>query len=180
MRALHRNGVQAGIGLADPFLNAVNGRLIQVSRKPSEQMREQVRQQTEHATGGVDRQIIGTGRHHRKRHEETNRASDRNFDHPFECGRNRGQVGNGRSQQNEDRRERSGAEAGIFRSDESDRHQRNRKNHSEPHFAIVRNERADGTGEYRAAERPRQIIGRGLERSADAHLRQDDGRQDRP
>ena len=163
MRALHRNGVQAGIGLADPFLNAENGRLIQTSREPFEQMGQQVRQQTEHATAGVDRQIVGMGRHHRKRHEETNGASDRNFDHPFKCGSDRRQVSDGRSQQDEDRRKRPGAEAGIFRSDESDRHQRNRKNHSEPHFAIVRNERADGTGEYRAAERPRQIIGRGFE-----------------
>ncbi len=89
-------------------------------------------------------------------------------------------MGNDRSQEDENCGKRPGAEARIFGSEKGDRHKGDREDQSETHFAIVRDQRADQAGEHRAAERARQIVRGGLERSADAHLRQDNGRQDCP
>jgi len=44
----------------------------------------------------------------------------------------------------------------------------------------MRDKHADGAAVDRAAQRPHQIIERCLQRPSDAHLRHDDGRQDRP
>ena len=89
-------------------------------------------------------------------------------------------MGNGWSQEYQDRREWRRAETRVCGAEESERRKGDRESSRERRFIRVRNERSDRAGVESASKRPRQVIDRCLERLAHAHLRQDYGRQYRP
>jgi len=84
------------------------------------------------------------------------------------------------TQQHDDGGNRRDREPGIDRRDEGERRYGKRQNSEQRDFARMRNKDADGAAIDRAAEGAKEIVDRCLQRPSDVHLRDDDGRQDRP
>src|SRR5258708_3388943 len=78
------------------------------------------------------------------------------------------------------RGDRRGAEAWIERGKQTRRRQRDRECREHCKLIVMGDERADRARVDRTPERGDQIIHRGLERAADADLRQDDGGEHGP
>jgi hypothetical protein len=86
----------------------------------------------------------------------------------------------GGAEEDHDRGERRGAEARIEGGEQNCGRQRDRQRHEHCELIVMGNERADRTGVDGAAQRAGQIVDCGLERAADADLRQDDGGEHGP
>ena len=119
------------------------------------------------------------GQHHERDHE-ADHASDRDFDDALEGRGDRARMRDGGPEEDHDRGERRGAEARIERGEQHRGRKRDRECREYRELIVVRNERPDCARVDGAAQRADQIVGRGLERPADADLRQDHRGQHRP
>ena len=165
---------------ADAGLHVPECLLVQAVGKTSKQFGQQPPDQVQQIGGALDRQVMRAGWKHHQRHREADDASDRDLDDAFDCGRDRTGMGDEGRQEHHDRRERRGAEARICRRQQGRRRNRKGERRQQRGFIVVRDERPHCAGIGGAADGGDEIVHGRLERSADAHLRQDHRRQHGP
>ena len=153
---------------------------VETFGQAGEQFAERARHQIERPRRRAHDKRVGVRRQEDYGDNGAGHAAERDLQNAIDCRTDGAGVRHLRQQQNDDGGDRRGGESGIDGGDESKRTDNNGEKREQRDFALMGNNDRNRAAVDRAAQRPDQIIERGFERSADAHLRHNHRSDNRP
>ena len=158
----------------------MQGVVVEPARQARQQFGERRRDQFEPACSADTDLTVRSRRQHQEGHQKPGDRADRDLHNAIDRGIERIGMAHFRDQEHDHRRHGGCVKAGIDGCNESQRRDRQHQQRKQSDLSGMRNQHRDGAAIDRAAHGPEHVITGRLQRSADAHLSNNERRQHCP